>query len=402
MLLPRSKGFTIVELLIVIVVIAILAAITVVAYNGISQRAGAAILQDDLSGAARSLGLSNVDDGRYPASAGAANGGKGLQVSTYTTLSYISNADGTAYCAQAHNDNISYFITHENTSPRTGTCSGSTGIAGDGAVESDIVANAPIQSVTSGQCSFMPVYSGTNENAIRTVTDERGGTTRTYRIAKLGDGKCWMLDNLKLGSTTSAITLTSSDSDVDSNFTLPQLKTLDSTGYFNDPGVFGPLPGDTGTGAANYGYLYNWAAATTSATKSSLPSGSGNASHSVCPAGWRLPTGGTTSSDFAQLDVVFGGTGSRVTSTGPSLEQWKSGGAFKGVYSGNWRGYNNEFFRDQGGRSYFWTSSAHPTNNTYAYFANFNGTYYKISPGDSYVYSGSGRDMGYAVRCILR
>lgn len=35
----RSSGFTIVELLIVIVVIAILAAITVVAYNGIRERA---------------------------------------------------------------------------------------------------------------------------------------------------------------------------------------------------------------------------------------------------------------------------------------------------------------------------------------------------------------------------
>ena len=35
----REKGFTIVELLIVIVVIAILAAITIVAYNGIQQRA---------------------------------------------------------------------------------------------------------------------------------------------------------------------------------------------------------------------------------------------------------------------------------------------------------------------------------------------------------------------------
>jgi prepilin-type N-terminal cleavage/methylation domain-containing protein len=35
----RSRGFTIVELLIVIVVIAILAAITIVSYNGISERA---------------------------------------------------------------------------------------------------------------------------------------------------------------------------------------------------------------------------------------------------------------------------------------------------------------------------------------------------------------------------
>lgn len=35
----KSSGFTIVELLIVIVVIAILAAITIVAYNGIQDRA---------------------------------------------------------------------------------------------------------------------------------------------------------------------------------------------------------------------------------------------------------------------------------------------------------------------------------------------------------------------------
>jgi general secretion pathway protein G len=42
------KGFTIVELLIVIVVIAILAAITVVAYTGISNRAYEASVQSDL------------------------------------------------------------------------------------------------------------------------------------------------------------------------------------------------------------------------------------------------------------------------------------------------------------------------------------------------------------------
>jgi prepilin-type N-terminal cleavage/methylation domain-containing protein len=38
----KARGFTIVELLIVIVVIAILAAITIVAYNGIQSRAVAA------------------------------------------------------------------------------------------------------------------------------------------------------------------------------------------------------------------------------------------------------------------------------------------------------------------------------------------------------------------------
>ena len=45
----RRQGFTIVELLIVIVVIGILVAIAIVAYNGISQRARIAALQGDLA-----------------------------------------------------------------------------------------------------------------------------------------------------------------------------------------------------------------------------------------------------------------------------------------------------------------------------------------------------------------
>lgn len=45
----RSLGFTIVELLIVIVVIAILASMTVVAYNGIQQRAQDARRDADLA-----------------------------------------------------------------------------------------------------------------------------------------------------------------------------------------------------------------------------------------------------------------------------------------------------------------------------------------------------------------
>lgn len=107
-----------------------------------------------------------------------------------------------------------------------------------------IANNSPMQDVTSSQCAALPVYTGTNNDAIRSVTDNRGGTTRTYCIAKLADNKCWMLDNLKLGSTTGTTTLTSADSNVSSNFILPQVQTGGSASY-DTPTVSGPVPGDT-------------------------------------------------------------------------------------------------------------------------------------------------------------
>ena len=61
-----KRGFTIVELLIVIVVIAILAAITVVAYNGIQNRAYDSSVQADLQSIAKKIQLFNVINDRFP------------------------------------------------------------------------------------------------------------------------------------------------------------------------------------------------------------------------------------------------------------------------------------------------------------------------------------------------
>ena len=55
------SGFTIVELLIVIVVIAVLATITIVAYNGIQNRAYDSSIQSDLKSLATKLELFKID-----------------------------------------------------------------------------------------------------------------------------------------------------------------------------------------------------------------------------------------------------------------------------------------------------------------------------------------------------
>lgn len=56
----KQRGFTIVELLIVIVIIGILAAITIVAYNGIQERARAAKASSDLSSLAKAIQAARV------------------------------------------------------------------------------------------------------------------------------------------------------------------------------------------------------------------------------------------------------------------------------------------------------------------------------------------------------
>jgi len=59
----KRRGFTIVELLIVIVVIAILAAITIVAYNGIQQRAQVSALYSGIKQVDKSLRLYLTEQG---------------------------------------------------------------------------------------------------------------------------------------------------------------------------------------------------------------------------------------------------------------------------------------------------------------------------------------------------
>jgi len=128
----KQKGFTIVELLIVIVVIAILAVITVVAYNGIQTRARDTERQADINSVGKKLTEFRIINGYYPryddmvdnnmtwvhanlgglpddalvapggTDANSFNGGMTPETNEYSYRSYFDDSGGTQrYCSQA-------------------------------------------------------------------------------------------------------------------------------------------------------------------------------------------------------------------------------------------------------------------------------------------------------------
>jgi prepilin-type N-terminal cleavage/methylation domain-containing protein len=96
-----KRGFTIVELLIVIVVIAILAAISIVAYNGIQQRARDAQRKQVVADLVKSIHLYAADRGNDITVGGGANDGTGWVNSGSPTITaslqsagVVNNASG--------------------------------------------------------------------------------------------------------------------------------------------------------------------------------------------------------------------------------------------------------------------------------------------------------------------
>ena len=84
-----SRGFTIVELLIVIVVIAILASVSVAAYSGVQQRARDTRRVSDMNTLVKALEMYKVQTGSYPA-ASTTNTIVGWEVSSKNPDQFLS------------------------------------------------------------------------------------------------------------------------------------------------------------------------------------------------------------------------------------------------------------------------------------------------------------------------
>lgn len=155
----NESGFTIVELLIVIVIIGILAAITIVAYNGVTTKANDAAARSNAESIQKVVEAYNADNGSYPtfaqligyngstrvpsaldnggasatASSGALTSGAGLVDGTSTTFC-AGNTATTTTCLGAANG--AKDIIYVANSGNTGACigwydySGAAGTAG--------------------------------------------------------------------------------------------------------------------------------------------------------------------------------------------------------------------------------------------------------------------------------
>lgn len=358
----KTVGFTIVELLVVIVVIAILASISIVSYNGITNRAKETALKSDLQNGATQLQVEQIETGVYPADA------DDLKRSEGTEFTYSST--NTTFCLAATNDSLpgkSFYITQ------------------DGAI-------------VEGECPEAVITDG---SFIQTITDANCPTTRTravdardnhtYWVKKLDDGKCWMLTNLAYaggGTNTYADTKVLSNGTGENTLTYTEAKYYipsSTTNYTLEPNS----PGVATDGTGQYGYFYNWCAAmgaqngtngqpnTAACANATTPAP--DVAITVCPAGWRLPTGQATTGELTLLNnaVNSGST----TSSAALRSEWQA------QLGGLW----NINFYYPGSNGYYWSSTLSST--IYARVLYFGASSVTASTNGTKTY-------GLAVRCV--
>ena len=237
-----------------------------------------------------------------------------------------------------------------------------------------------IQEITYSTCSTTPkqVYDSRDEEV--------------YWIARLADGKCWMLDNLRLGSTTEEIELTPADTNIESNWTLPtSVTTTTSSTESNRPRLNADYK-DTAptinynlaTSSNKIGVFYNTCAS--SAGTYCYTSTSGpltEIEYDICPAGWRLST---SDSNGGEVGVLY--------------NSYASGIDFARAFSITSTGYY--FFNGPGIQ--YETSSLYMTQSTPASANGMYSFYGKISTSTTFTASfntSSSRNHAQPVRCVL-
>ena len=280
-------------------------------------------------------------------------------------------------------------------------------------------------STISGYMQNIGVASGYCNGASGTMTDSRDGTV--YHVAKLADGRIWMLDNLAIDLTNSTVknNLTASTTNAsatslnylkngggstsdqyatagvanwlmgsDSVMGLGSFSYTEPFIYMTDKNV---VPSNAPAGSIGYnriGGLYNFCAA--SAGSYCYNNATGNATEDICPAGWKLPVGGTritrpTSSNPLGEYAVLANTIFGAASTSDST----NAANYRKILSVPYSGYIAKgFVSQQGTVGYFWSNKYKDKKVMNTLLVDSS----NINPE----YAMNDRSYGMAVRCIAK
>ncbi len=191
----------------------------------------------------------------------------------------------------------------------------------------------------TGSLTTASIDGTANLSSVSALTDERDNDT--YAIAKLADGKCWMIENLRLDNTAE-LTLANTNNPLNNgtNVTLKHNYTDTDTHNILSPTSSLAYNADTApdgwctsgsvtcddqsrlrtdntanraTGNPNvntgsmysYGNYYNWYSATAGNGTYSYSTNNNSVSGDLCPAGWRLPKGGDKTKIESNADNEF-------------------------------------------------------------------------------------------------
>ena len=203
-------------------------------------------------------------------------------------------------------------------------------------------------------------HGDSNYVPTKTLVDTRDNNT--YTVSKLADGRCWMTQNLRIIDKT----ITPADSDVTSNYTIPAFSLSGFSSY------------DTSNAYVDSdGGYYTWYTATAGTGTQTLSAQGQNTTVSICPKGWRLPTGGNNSEFQTFYDNYNSSSALRSNPVNLTLS---------GLIHSNSR-------YSQGSLGYYWASTVYSSDYVYGLSLTTSG----VNP----TYSLNKR-LGVSVRCIAR
>ena len=294
--------------------------------------------------------------------------------------------------------------------------------------------NALVQAPTDGTA---------NITSVSALTDQRDN--QTYAIAKLADGKCWMIENLRLeaeytigyyyenlaqgyaSSTTygSFIGLPNSENSNFSNsatansvyysgvqsgsasinigtgghpaYRMPRYNNLNTNNRASNP-ISNQYQHNTDGGMYSYGNYYTWPAALANTifySSATATDTNGNTSEtagtSLCPSGWALPYGrdtgrGSTAGGFYNLNYALNND----VNVTDSVASEKARSYPNNLLLSGYYYLEANYFR--GVRGYYWSSTDYTENNSYEYYMTSSEVYPGTHYGNSY--------NGASIRCV--